>query len=222
MATPPTRPRTRMGVDARRDQLLHVAGELFAHQPYPAVHLEKIAARAGVSLGLIYHYFDDKQALFAAVVDKAIEELAQATEPDPALDPLDRARAAIDGYLDYTERNEHAYRTMHRGTQSGDARIHAALERNTRRQIDRICHALLGTPDGPPKLRLAIRGWLGFVIATCLDWLDNHQITRDELRTLHLHALASALTSAYAHDEPDDPTPGLTTSAPATIPTHAT
>jgi AcrR family transcriptional regulator len=198
--------RTRLSVDARRQQLIEIAAELFAKHPYPEVYIEQIAERAGVSVGLIYHHFADKQDLFAAVVDNAIDELGKATEQDQSLPPLDRTRAAIDGYLDYVERNEYAYRTMHRGAQSGDARVRAALERNTQRQIDRGCHTLLGTTEGPPKLRLAIRGWLSLVIATCLDWLEHHQITRDELRTLHLHALSGALAGAYAEDEPADPT----------------
>ena len=206
MATTANRPRTRMSVDARRQQLVQIAAELFAEHPYREVHVEQIAARAGVSLGLIYHHFDDKQDLFAAVVDHAIEELGKATEQDHTLTPLDRARKAIDGYLDYVERNEYAYRTMHRGAQSGNAQVRQALERNTQRQIDRMCVTLLGTEHGPAKLRLALRGWLSLVIATCLDWLEHRQIHRDELRTLHLHTLNGALAGAFADHEPADPT----------------
>lgn len=198
--------RTRLTPEARRAQLVQVAGECFAQHAYADVHIEQIADQAGVSVGLIYHHFADKQDLFAAVVDQAIEELGTATEPDRSLEPLAAVRAQLDAYLDYVEHNEYAYRAMHRGTQSGDARVQQALERNTTRQIDRGCQMLLGTPNGPPKLRLAIRGWLGFVIATCLHWLQHHPTPRDELRTLLLHALNGALTGAFAPDEPSDPT----------------
>jgi AcrR family transcriptional regulator len=197
--------RKRMSTDARRRQLLDVAGELFARHPYGNVRIEDIAEYADTSLGLVYHYFTDKQALFAEVVEGAIEELGMATEPDPDLPPLDRLRAVLDGYLDYIEDHEYAYRTMHRGVQSGDARVRSAVERNTLRQIDRLSEGVMGTTDVPVKLQLAFRGWLSFVIATCLDWLENRQIQRDELRTLQIHALNGALTGAFTDQEPPDP-----------------
>jgi AcrR family transcriptional regulator len=194
-----------MKVEDRREQLLAVAEEQFGQHPYAEVHMEHIAAAAGVSLGLLYHHFNDKQTLFAAVVDQAIDDLGAATEPDPTLDPRSQLLAALEGYRDYIERHEHAYRAMHRGSQSGDARIRDALERNTQRQVDRICVGLLGTTDAPPQLRLALRGWLAFAIATCLDWLDLRAVDADQLRTMNLHALVGAISGAYATDDPEMP-----------------
>lgn len=193
----------RMPVEARRAQLLAVASRHFATRPYPEVHVQAIADDAGVSLSLIYHYFRDKQELFAAVVDVAIEDLGRATAPHAELRPLDRLRTSIDGYLDYVDANEHAYRTMHRGAQSGDKRVRQALEQNTLRQIDRLSEGLLGTTDAPVKVRLAFRGWLALVIASCLEWLDSRRIERAELRTLLLHALQGAVTGAFADTDPD-------------------
>jgi len=200
------RPRVRMKVEDRREQLLAVASEEFGQHPYANVHMEHIAATAGVSLGLLYHHFNDKQTLFTAVVDQAIDDLWAATEPDPSLDARSQLNAALDGYRDYIERHEHAYRAMLRGGQSGDARIRDALERNTQRQVDRICVGLLGTTDAPPHLHLALRGWLAFAISTCLDWLDHRAVDAEQLRIMNLHALVGAISGAYATDDPKMPT----------------
>lgn len=66
---------------ARRRQLEDAAIRLFCQRGYCAVGLRDIAAEAGVSLGNIYNYFDRKEPLFAAVVDRLHAEFAAATEP---------------------------------------------------------------------------------------------------------------------------------------------
>ncbi|MFR9752305.1 TetR/AcrR family transcriptional regulator [Nocardia sp. 004] len=192
------RPRRRMVVDERYDQLLSVATEIFAHHPYEQAQMELIAERACASTSLIYHYFPNKRALFAAVVDRAIEELGRMTEPPDDLPPLDRCRAGVDGYIDYVLAYEHAYRAMHRGRDSGDARVTAAIQRNNRRQIERVTSVLSPGQPAQPALETAIRGWNAFIIATCLDWLDNRQLTRVELRELIMHAFIGALRGALS------------------------
>ena len=66
---------------ARRQKLEDAAIRLFCQRGYCAVGLRDIAAEAGVSLGNIYNYFDKKEPLFAAVVDRLHAEFAGATEP---------------------------------------------------------------------------------------------------------------------------------------------
>jgi AcrR family transcriptional regulator len=51
-----------------REQILHVATELFLEQGYGATSIESVAAHAGVSKRTFYDRFEDKAALFAAVV----------------------------------------------------------------------------------------------------------------------------------------------------------
>jgi TetR/AcrR family transcriptional regulator, mexJK operon transcriptional repressor len=58
-----------------REQILHVATELFLEQGYGAISIESVAARAGVSKRTFYDRFDDKAALFAAVVHYIIQHI---------------------------------------------------------------------------------------------------------------------------------------------------
>jgi TetR/AcrR family transcriptional regulator, mexJK operon transcriptional repressor len=58
-----------------RDRILKAATELFLTEGYGTTSIEAVAARAGVSKRTFYHRFDDKAALFAAVVHRIIEQI---------------------------------------------------------------------------------------------------------------------------------------------------
>jgi len=57
-----------------RDRILEVATELFLTEGYGSTSIEAVAARARISKRTLYHRFDDKAALFAAVVHRIIEK----------------------------------------------------------------------------------------------------------------------------------------------------
>jgi TetR/AcrR family transcriptional regulator, mexJK operon transcriptional repressor len=58
-----------------RHRILEVATELFLAEGYGSTTIEAVAARAGISKRTFYHRFDDKSALFAAVVHEIIEQI---------------------------------------------------------------------------------------------------------------------------------------------------
>jgi TetR/AcrR family transcriptional regulator, mexJK operon transcriptional repressor len=58
-----------------RGRILEVATELFLAQGYGSTTIEAVAARAGISKRTLYHRFDDKAALFAAVVHEIIQQI---------------------------------------------------------------------------------------------------------------------------------------------------
>ena len=58
-----------------REQILACATELFLEQGYGSTSIEAVAARARVSKRTFYDRFDDKAALFAAVVHRIIENI---------------------------------------------------------------------------------------------------------------------------------------------------
>ena len=63
-----------------RGRILDAAERLFAERGYEAASLRDIAAAAGVAQPGLYNYFDGKQALYAAVLDRALEPMAEALE----------------------------------------------------------------------------------------------------------------------------------------------
>lgn len=58
--------------DARPAELLAAALDVFVERGFAASRLEEIAARAGVAKGTLYLYYENKEALFRAVVEHAI------------------------------------------------------------------------------------------------------------------------------------------------------
>jgi AcrR family transcriptional regulator len=70
MAISPT-PRKRRK-EARPSELTAAALALFVEKGFAATRLEDVAARAGVSKGTLYLYFDSKEALFKAAIEEGI------------------------------------------------------------------------------------------------------------------------------------------------------
>jgi len=82
--------RWRRRKEARPSELTAAALDLFVEKGFAATRLDEVAARAGVSKGTLYLYFDSKEALFKAVIREGMlpllaegEELV-ATMPGPA------------------------------------------------------------------------------------------------------------------------------------------
>lgn len=71
MSAPQPAPRKRRK-EARPTELTAAALELFVEKGFAATRLEDVAARAGVSKGTLYLYFDSKEALFKAVIQEGI------------------------------------------------------------------------------------------------------------------------------------------------------
>ena len=68
----PAKPRWRRRKNARPEEILNAALEVFTDRGFAATKLEDIAKRAGVTKGTIYLYFDSKEALFKALIRETI------------------------------------------------------------------------------------------------------------------------------------------------------
>ena len=67
--------------DARPQEIVEAAFEAFCENGFAATRLDEVARRAGIAKGTIYLYFDNKQALFQAVIEeKVTATLSEATE----------------------------------------------------------------------------------------------------------------------------------------------
>lgn len=88
--------RTKEEAAATRDSILDAAEKLFVQQGVSRTTLQHIATEAGVTRGAIYWHFDDKGALFNAMMERAtlpLEGELQVLEQSDSEDPLDDLRA---------------------------------------------------------------------------------------------------------------------------------
>ena len=185
---------SRMNVDDRRRQLLDLGAELFARNAYDELSMAAIAREAGISKALLYHYFPSKSDFFQATVAAAAEDVARRTTPAPDLPPLEALTASLDAFLAWIEDNETAYRKLMQGA-TGAAEVRDLVAGVREQTAQRL---LEGLADGEPApaVRTAVHGWLGYMDAACLDWLEHRDMNREELRNLLLGSLLGALTAA--------------------------
>ena len=71
----PSPARVRMSPDNRREQLLELGVRLLSTRPLEDLSIETLAEEAGISRGLLYHYFGNKQDFHTAVVQRAADDL---------------------------------------------------------------------------------------------------------------------------------------------------
>ena len=73
-------PRWQRRPDARPDEILDAALQVFGAQGFAGARLEDIARTAGVSKGTLYLYFDSKEEMFRAMVRARIVSVLEASE----------------------------------------------------------------------------------------------------------------------------------------------
>jgi AcrR family transcriptional regulator len=190
---------TRLQVDERRRQLLDAGALLFAQNSFDEISMREVAAAAGVSKALLYHYFPSKIELFKAAVAEKAAELQRLIEPSGEGSPLDQLTVSLDAYLAWIEGNAQTWsKLMQSAATLPDARD--VVEGFRRRTTDLVLAQLTGARKPRPALRTAIKGWLGYMDAAILDWTERKDLPRAKLRDLLLAAFAGSLMAAQQAD----------------------
>lgn len=184
--------RTRLQVDERRQQLLEVGMDLFSRRSFDELGIDDVARVAGVSKGLIYHYFESKRGFYIACLSTSAERLLEQTETAPDGDPLAQLRAGLEAYLDYVEAHARAFVTLFRGGVGFDQQACNIIESARWRFVDRMRSRLQLDLD-EALLRSALRGYIGFVESAVLDWVDRHEVERALLLELLVEILNATL-----------------------------
>ncbi|MER6997861.1 TetR/AcrR family transcriptional regulator [Streptomyces sp. NPDC000410] len=194
--------RRRMGVEERRQQLIGVALELFSHRSPDEVSIDEIAAAAGISRPLVYHYFPGKQSLYEAALRRAADELA-ARFQEPHEGPLGARLLRVMGrFFDFVDEHGPGFSALMRGGPAvGSTTTNAMIDEVRQAAYDQIL-AHLGIQQPPARLRLIVRSWVSLAESTALIWLDGRQIPRGELelQLVHDFAALTAVSAAYDHE----------------------
>jgi AcrR family transcriptional regulator len=187
--------RARLATDARREQLLEVGLEFFGTKPYGDVSTAELARGAGVSHGLLFHYFGDKRGYYLAVLDWVARRLLRAQGVGDEAGPVDRLRSTLAARVDFADRYTIAYRALVSGGNGADDDV-AELCENARWEGIRLILDALDVADPGPELRIALRGWAGFTEGAIIEWLKRRDLSRDELVQLLVHELIDTLHRA--------------------------
>ena len=192
-------PRARLGLDERRAQLLMLGRKLFSERAYDEIQIDDIAEAAGISKGLLYHYFGSKRGFYVATVREAAEALLAATVTDAALPPPERAQRSMEAFLDFVEQHGGAYVALLRGGIGTDPEVLAIVDGTRNAFIDRFV-TNLGLAAPRPVFRLAARSWVGLVEAASLDWVERRAVDRATMLRFLLETLYQILFIALRMD----------------------
>ena len=180
--------RTRLPVDSRRAQLLELGRSVFSHQSYDALTTDEIATQAGISKGLLFHYFGSKRGFYEDCLVSVAKALLDATEPDYSL-PLEASLSdSISRFLSYVDQNPAAYRALLRGGVGSDDSISAVVEDVRWTMVARVL-CLLGQEKPSPSLRLQLYGGIGFAECVALNWVDQRDVELAEIHQLILNTI---------------------------------
>ena len=192
-----TAKRTRLSPEARRAQLIELGVEMLSTRRLEELSVELIAQAAGISRGLLFHYFSSKQEFHTEVARAAAQEMIRRTEPDTSLAPVEALRGALTAFVDYVEENPDNYKSLVRGAVSGDEQMRAIFDDTRNTLAQRIIGVVgdLGLQVGP-RVALAIQGWVAYVEECVIRWIDGRTVTRDELLEMLTTSLPAVALSA--------------------------
>lgn len=189
--------RTRLDPEQRRAQLIELGVEMLATRRLDELSVELIAQTAGISRGLLFHYFASKHEFHVAVARAAAAEMLRRTVPDTALSPVDALRGALTAFIDYVEENPDNYKSLVRGASSGDTELRSIFDETRSTMAQRVIDvvAAMGLAVSP-RATLAIHGWVAYVEECVVRWIDHGTVARDELLDMLTKSLPALALSA--------------------------
>jgi AcrR family transcriptional regulator len=179
----------RLDAAQRRAQILGAANSLFAERGYDAVSVGDIAQAAGVTRGLVHHYFGGRKEVYVGL----LEWLGAVREEQlrPPLGRSARARVAdtVSRWLDWTEENRTIWlAAIAPGEDVGDDDVKRVLDDLVRRAVALLTTFHADIAEDSPRLRYALECWTGLNRTATRRWLRG-EATREATHEL----LASTL-----------------------------
>lgn len=200
----------------QRNRIRSAAGEIYQEQGVGALSVRSIAARAGVSTGLLYSYFDDVSDLMQTLWSRPVAEFSRrvTTIEEAQPEPISRIEALLTGYVAWAHEHPDVYRgvlLLVRPPTSSDPErreldslpLHRAL-RDAVTEAQRTGRVRVGDPG-----EIAQVLWAGVHGALALPVnLDRYAVTpSSELAPLMIAALMMSLDAPLPPPPPPPPPP---------------
>lgn len=194
--------RRRLSPEDRRSELLALGAEIFGKRPYDEVRIDEIAERAGVSRALMYHYFPDKRAFFAAVVKDEADRLFEAAHnlPDLGLSLFEEIRAGVLAYMYYHEQHPHSSWAAYVGLGRSDP-VLLGIDDDTKNRLMEHVMNRMREVEGPNELdpgverdlQVIVHAWIAFTFELGRQRIMNPSMKAEELADACAHALMDAV-----------------------------
>lgn len=203
MAGVSTTTRTRLSPDRRREQLLDLGVRLLADRSIDELSIDLLAEEAGISRGLLYHYFGNKTAFHEAVVRKAADDLIAQTAPPPGGDPLERLLVSVAAYVDYVSANFEGYVSLVKGAAGGNETLRGIYD-----EVREVLSGRIFLEDAQgdlvpdtPRNRLVVRGWSAMCEELVITWCaDPGDVSRADVLEILVSALPALVEALPARE----------------------
>ena len=193
------RPRTYLQRDARRQKLLDLGLRLFATRSYEDVSIDDVASEAGISKGLLYHYFGGKRAFYTEVVRHAVDHLLERLVIDPSLSGPENLRRGLLDWFEFVAQQGDAYLAIMHGGLGADDAVGPIIDEARRVLIDRILDGLELEDPAPASVRVAVKSWIGAVETAALDWATHKDLEPSAIVDMLMGGLFTHLLVASHH-----------------------
>lgn len=157
--------RTRLSQEDRRRQLLGIGLRMLVEKPIQDLSIDAVAAEAGISRGLLFHYFPTKTDYYDAVVGAALRRVLRNTRPDPDVPAEVALTQFVTRFFDQIERRRQFYLALVFG--NGSVSLDSERIESHRETVTRLLVDALELPD---SARPVVHAWTAYVEDRALLW----------------------------------------------------
>ncbi|SDJ46658.1 TetR/AcrR family transcriptional regulator [Nonomuraea jiangxiensis] len=174
--------------------------ELFSKRDAEDVSIDDVAAAAGASRALVYHYFGGKQELYVAALRSAADRLESRLRPHEGGTSLDELASGLRRYFDFVEEHATGFAALLRGGPANRAGEVGEIVDGVRQRLFRLILRQMRVEEPSPVLRTTLRSWIASVETAGLDWLEHRDVERPTLEKMLVDHMVALLGVAASYD----------------------
>ena len=194
---------SRLDPGQRREQILDAANTLFAARAYDEVSIEDIASAAGVTRGLVHHYFGGRKDVYIALLERLATVREEQLPPPVGRSARARVADTVSRWLDWTDANRTIWlATFARGEDIADPDVRRVVAGLVRRAVALVAAYHADVAEDSPRLRYALECWTGLNRAATRRWLRG-EATREATQELLASTLEHLLRTFGAPPTPN-------------------
>lgn len=185
----------RLSPDERRRQLVGIGLRMLVDRPIQDLPLDDVAREAGISRGLLFHYFPTKTDYYEAVVGAARRRVLRNVSPDDGVPPEVAVRQLVERFFAQVERRRDFYVALVFG--SGAVALGGEGVETLRMAA---AHRVLDAAGLEERLLGVVHGWIAYLEDRALRWTGQAAGDRAPLEQEidHCCRALSALTTLVA------------------------
>lgn len=158
--------RRRLSADERRRQLVAIGLAKIVETPIQDLSMDDIATDAGISRGLLFHYFPTKTDFYLACIAAAGRRMLRTTAPDEGATGEEQVETVTRLMIEQIERRRGFYLALVHGHGVADPRVSEVMDSVRDGSTERVMAAL----EVPEARRDVVRAWWAYTEDRALTW----------------------------------------------------